>query len=183
MVSDFKIRQAARSVLTGNIIAYPTEAVYGLGCDPYQQHAVFNLLTLKNRPVDKGLILVGSALSQFNDFIEPLSNEHQQQISSQTATTWLAPAAHAPYWLRGRFGTLAIRLSAHPLVKTLCSTLGQPLVSTSANPAGKNPAKKYLQVQHYFHNEVDIILRDKTGSLTKPTEIRDLISQQVIRAN
>lgn len=183
MVSAFNIRRAARSVFSGHVIAYPTEAVYGLGCDPYQQQAVYKILKLKNRPVEKGLILVGSQLQQFDDFIEPLSNEHQQLIASNPATSWIVPAKKAPEWLRGQHNSLAIRLSAHPLVKTLCNELEQALVSTSANPAGKSPARKSLQVHHYFHNDIDIILCDKTGELSKPTEIRDLKTRNIIRAN
>lgn len=183
MVSSFNIRQAAQCVKQGGIIAYPTEAVYGLGCDPYQPEAVYRLLDLKNRPVEKGLILVGSDISQFNNLIEPLSTEQKQLISNNSLTSWIVPAANAPYWLRGNHRSLAIRLSSHPLVKQLCQTLGQPLVSTSANPAGKSPARNSLQTRHYFHRQLDIILHSATGHLTQPTEIRDLLSNNIIRAN
>ena len=182
MVSSFNIRLACQHVFTGNIIAYPTEAVFGLGCDPYQQQAVYKILALKNRPVEKGLILVGSQIEQFDDFIEPLSAEQKQKIHDNPSTSWIVPAANAPYWLRGRFSSLAIRLSAHPLVKRLCDHMQQPLVSTSANPAGKTPARNYRQVHHYFHNDVDMILADNIGALDKPTEIRELISNQIVRA-
>ena len=183
MVSPFNIRRAASLVWQGGLIAYPTEAVYGIGCDPYQQSAVFRLLKLKSRPVEKGLILVCSNLQQLNDFIEPLTEQQQQQIKLKQNTTWLVPASNAPFWLRGQHQTLAIRLSAHPVVKQLCDALDQPLVSTSANPAGKNPAKNNRQTHQYFHSELDIILGSETGTLGKPTEIRDLLTQQVIRAN
>ena len=182
MVSPFNIRKAARSVLQGGIIAYPTEAVFGLGCDPYQPSSVYRLLALKNRPVEKGLILVGSQLEQFNDFIEPLSDAQQTTIKSNRETTWVVPAKNAPTWLRGQFSSLAIRLSKHPIVIRLCDELNQPLVSTSANPAGKNPAKNYLQALQYF-KQLDIILHSETGTLNRPTEIRNLIDQSVIRNN
>lgn len=182
MISSFNIRRACQHVFAGNVIAYPTEAVFGLGCDPYQQQAVYKILALKNRPVEKGLILVGSQIEQFDDFIEPLSAEQQKKIQDNPTTSWIVPAANAPYWLRGRFNTLAIRLSVHPLVKKICDQMQQALVSTSANPAGKTPAKNSLQTHHYFHNEIDIILADSIGSLDKPTEIRDLISNRIIRA-
>ena len=182
MVSSFNIRLASQHVFAGNVIAYPTEAVFGLGCDPYQQQAVYKILALKNRPVEKGLILVGSRIEQFNDFIEPLTAEQKKKIQDNPSNSWIVPAANAPFWLRGRFNSLAIRLSAHPLVKELCDQIQQPLVSTSANQAGKTPAKNNRQVHHYFHDEIDIILADNIGSLDKPTEIRDLISNQIVRA-
>jgi L-threonylcarbamoyladenylate synthase len=183
VLSPFNIRKAALAVKQGGLIAYPTEAVYGLGCDPYQEVAVHRLLVLKKRPIEKGLILVTSHLNQLNDFIEPLSNEQQERIQNNRRTTWLVPASNAPSWLRGKHNTLAIRLSAHPVVQQLCTALNQPLVSTSANPAGRNPAKNSLQCHHYFHQELDIIVNADTGSLEQPTEIRDLLTQRVIRAN
>jgi len=183
VVSPFNIRKAALIVKQGGIIAYPTEAVYGLGCDPYQANSVYQLLKLKNRPVEKGLILVVSDLNQLNDFIEPLSVKHKQVILNSNNTSWLVPANHAPDWLRGKHNTLAVRLSKHPVVKALCNELQQPLVSTSANPAGKNPAQNYLQCHRYFNQELDIIINSDTGSLEQPTEIRNLLTQQVIRAN
>ena len=182
-MSPFNIRKAALIIKQGGIIAYPTEAVFGLGCDPYQESSVHQLLTFKNRPVEKGLILVVSNLSQLDDFIEPLTDAQQQTIIDSENTSWIVPARFAPYWLRGKHETLAIRLSSHPIVKLLCDELHQPLVSTSANPAGKNPARNALQCHHYFHQQLDIILHAATGSLQQPTEIRDLLTQKVIRAN
>lgn len=183
MVSLFNIRKAALVVKQGGIIAYPTEAVYGLGCDPYQQDAVYRLLALKDRPIEKGLILVASNLQQLEDFIEPLSEEQTTVILGSKNTSWVVPANNAPKWLRGKHTSLAIRLSSHPMVKALCQTLKQPLVSTSANPSGKRPAKNSLLCHRYFQHELDIIINSDTGSLKQPTEIRDLLSQKIIRSN
>ncbi|MDH5394091.1 MAG: Sua5/YciO/YrdC/YwlC family protein [Gammaproteobacteria bacterium] len=183
MVSQFNIRKAALAIKQGGIIAYPTEAVYGLGCDPYQQTATFKLLELKNRPVEKGLILVGSRLEQFYDFIEPLTSQQQKLIQSNRQTSWIAPACHAPFWLRGKHQSLAIRLSAHPVVMQLCDTLGQALVSTSANRSHKEPARSGLKAHQYFHHELDVIISADTGTLGQPTEIRDLLTHKIIRAN
>ena len=182
MVSPFNIRKAAHTILQGGIIAYPTEAVYGVGCDPYQSASVFRLLKLKNRPIEKGLILVGSKLEQFDDFIEPLSNKQKSTIKNNPTTTWLVPATNAPDWLSGKFNTLAIRLSTHPIIVALCDEIGQALVSTSANPAGKTPAQNNLQARQYFP-QLDIIINSETGTLNRPTEIRNLIDQSIIRSN
>lgn len=183
MVSSFNIRLAAQCIQHGGVIAYPTEAVYGLGCDPNQADAVYQILQLKNRPVEKGLILVGSQLEQFDAFIEPLSDPHKELIQNNRTTSWVVPAKNAPQWLRGQHQSLAIRLSAHPLIIQLCDTLGQALVSTSANPAGRNPARNSLQVHHYFQQQLDMIINAATGCLNRPTEIRDLLTQRIFRAN
>ncbi|MDH5516513.1 MAG: Sua5/YciO/YrdC/YwlC family protein [Gammaproteobacteria bacterium] len=183
MVSPFIIRKTALAIKQGELVAYPTEAVFGLGCDPYQHAAVQRLLTLKQRPVEKGLILVASDLQQLDDFIEPLTEQQIQTISRHANTSWVVPAKNAPIWLRGKHDTLAIRLSAHPLVRTLCDYLQQPVVSTSANPAGRNPARNSLHCHQYFQHELAIIINSETGSLAQPTEIRNLLTQQIIRAN
>ena len=133
--------------------------------------------------MEKGLILVASQLEQLDDFIEPLSSKQQQTIQNNPETTWLVPANNAPYWIRGTHDTVAIRLSAHTLVKQLCNTADQAIVSTSANPAGRIAAKNSLQTHQYFHHQLDIILNSETGGHNRPTEIRDLLTNEVIRPN
>ena len=61
---------AVSSLRSGEVIAYPTEGVWGLGCDPFNEEAISKLLNLKGRSESKGLILIGSNLKQFSDFID-----------------------------------------------------------------------------------------------------------------
>ena len=123
MVSNWQIQQAARVVRNGGVIAYPTEAVWGLGCDPWHDEAVERLLALKDRPV---------------------------------------------------------RVSDHPQVRALCRLTG-PLVSTSANPAGRPSARSRLRVEQYFPGQLDAVLGGALGGRKNPSLIRDLISGDVIR--
>ena len=183
MVSPFRIRHSAYVVQQGSLIAYPTESVYGLGCDPLNPYAVIDLLQLKSRPIEKGLIIIGSALKQLETFIDPLNSDQRNKIiNTNKVTTWLAPAHNAPYWLTGKHQTLAIRLTTHPVAKQLCDILGHPLVSTSANPAGKTPATTALKTRLYFDEMIEHIIHGNTGPLNKPTEIRDLVTDTIVRA-
>ena len=59
-LSHAQLNQAVTALKQGGILAYPTEAVWGLGCDPFNQQAVLKLLALKQRPMDKGLILIAA---------------------------------------------------------------------------------------------------------------------------
>ena len=182
MTSAFILKQAASVCHQGGVFAYPTESVYGLGCDPLSREAVQYLLQLKNRPVEKGLILIAGELQPLTPFI----NISQQQIDSilqaKQPTTWLVnKSALTPTWISGKHDKLAIRLTQHPLARDLCNSIGHAIVSTSANPAGKPPAKTQLMVQHYFGNAIDFIVPGDVGSLKKPTEIRDMNSGEVIR--
>jgi L-threonylcarbamoyladenylate synthase len=179
------LSQAARAIHRGGIVAYPTEAVFGLGCDPLNPVAVQDLLTLKQRPMDKGLILIAADLEQLLPFIEPLTSADKAQLAQTWPGphTWLLPArADTPRWLRGRHDTLAVRVTAHPLAAALCRAAGQALVSTSANPAGKPPATNALRVRRYFPHGLDFIFNGATGGESGPTPIRDWSSKKLIRS-
>ncbi len=166
----------------GGVFAYPTEAVYGLGCDPDNQPAVEKILRLKQRPVDKGLILIASDFSQVEKYLQPL-NKDQLKLIEPSQTTYIYPAKEtAPKWLTGNFDSLAVRISKLPIIQELCSTLDSAIVSTSANLSGQDPAKTMSEVNSVFNGKIDAILDGKTGELLTPTEIRDSISGKIIRA-
>lgn len=168
--------------LEGLVFAYPTEAVYGLGCDPANENAVTRLLEIKQRPVSKGLILIASDFSQVQSYLKPL-NSNQIAFTQASETTYIYPVSHdAPKWLTGEFDSLAVRITKHPLVRELCELLNSALVSTSANLTGEEPAKTASEVNAVFNGIIGAILDGETGELDKPTEIRDSISGQIIRA-
>ncbi len=169
----------------GGIIAYPTEAVYGLGCDPLDEAAVHYLLTLKQRPVSKGLILIAAEFSQLRRYVtEPTPSQRSRlEQSWPGAVTWLMPARpESPYWLRGTHHTLAARVTAHPVASALCRAFGGPIVSTSANLAGHPPARNALAVRRCFHRQLDCIIHDKVGPNKNPTEIRNLTDGSLLRS-
>lgn len=182
--SNWKLSEACRCVNAGGIIAYPTEAVFGLGCHPGDPQAVARLLAIKRRPLSKGLILVAADRGQLDPWIQalPARLEKRLQGSWPGPTTWLVPAAvDCPPWLTGVHRTLAVRVSAHPLVSALCQRLGHALVSTSANVSTLKPARSVLEVQLRFVNSIDYILTGTVGGRAQPTTIRDLESGKTIR--
>ncbi len=165
----------------GGVIAYPTEAVFGLGCDPLNETAVMRLLALKQRSIDKGLILIASDFSQVADFLLPL-NKQQKKYTQASETTWIFPAKkNAPKWITGKFDSIAIRITRHLAVKQLCQSFGSALISTSANLSGLEPTKTAQEVIEQFNQLLDGVLDNKVGQLSKPTEIRDSISGEIIR--
>lgn len=184
-MTPFQLRQAVRVVRSGGLIAYPTEAVFGLGCDPLNAVAVLRLLALKQRPWQKGMILIAADLAQLERFLLPLDAglRHRVEASWPGPHTWLLPARpETPWWLRGEHTTLAVRVTAHAAAAALCRALGGPLVSTSANLAGKPPARSPLQVQNALGAQVDYILHAPLGGAAKPTQIRDGRSGDIVRA-
>lgn len=166
------------------MIAYPTEAVYGLGCDPLDRDAVYRILSLKARPVEKGLILIASSISQIEPFIQPLDSEVRKTLerSWPGAVTYLLPAAEwVPAWLRGKHQTIALRVSDHPVVRSLCDSFGGAIVSTSANPAEAPPARSAIQVKRYFGNDLPVV-PGALGGLASATPIIDPFSGKQFRA-
>ena len=185
MVNTWKIRQAARIILDGGIIAYPTEAVYGLGCNPLDSRAILRLLQLKNRSMEKGLILVAASIEQLDPFIQIPSKEILQKVSDSWPgpVTWVLPARPGvPELLTGAHDTLAVRVSAHPVVQALCREIDQPLTSTSANRESQPPTRSALAVQRVFGQEIDFILHGAVNLQSKPTEIRDALTDKVYRS-
>jgi L-threonylcarbamoyladenylate synthase len=181
----WRLREAVRCFHRGGVIAYPTEAVYGLGCDPLDWLAVERILEIKRRPLDKGLILIGADFEQLRPYVKHLSEEAMNPLfnSWPGPTTWLLPAAdHTPPWLRGEHETLAVRVTAHPIAAALCRACESPLVSTSANIGGHPPARSALQVRSRLGGRVDCVISGSVGDLSKPTVIRDAASGRTIRS-
>lgn len=184
MISPWKLRQAAAVIHRGGVIAYPTEAVFGLGCDPLNPIAVQRLLDLKQRPMHKGLILIASRFEQLLPFIAPLDEASLALLQTNWPgpVTWLLPArTDTPRWLRGEHSSIAVRVTAHPLASALCEAAGHALVSTSANPSGLSPARQTLRVRKYFPNQLDMIVTGDVDRQSNPTPIRDLLTKKLIR--
>jgi L-threonylcarbamoyladenylate synthase len=182
---NWKIREAARQLENGGIIAYPTETVYGLGCDPFNGAAVLHLLALKQRDIQQGLVLIASEFSQFEPLLLPLPPPVKKRVTKPgpVPTTWVLPCLPGvPAWLRGRHTSLAVRVTQHPVAAELCRQWGGPLVSTSANLHGKHPATSPLAVHKAFNGQLDCILHGDPGS-GRPSVIRDGFSARILRSS
>ena len=176
--------EAAESLRKGQVIAYPTEAVFGLGCDPRNEKALTNLLALKLRPASAGLILIGSSFEQFSGWLPELDPE-QVAPALQTwpgPVTWLFPRGDdVPDSVAGSHKTLAIRVTAHEPCIELCEAFGGPLVSTSANPHWAPPARSAGEVEDYFGSFLGGILAGPLGRREHASDIRDLATGKPIR--
>ena len=182
--------EAAECLKQGHVLAYPTEAVWGLGCDPFNQDAFLEILRLKQRPIEKGVILLAAQISQVEHLLEMLSPDMQQKVveswrsrsPAERATTWLLPADdNIPSWIKGNSTQVAVRVTTHPLCIALCNAFHGCIVSTSANPAGDQPASSLQQATQYFSNQVDYLNGD-LGLSQQACRIIDAQSGEVIRA-
>lgn len=178
-------QEAADRLRDGQVIAYPTEAVYGLGCDPLNEAAVLKIFSMKSRPVSAGLILIGASYSQFEDWISPRAQEFVDKAMATWPgpVTWLFPkSAHVPAFISGKHDSIAIRVTAHAPCIALCEAFGGPVVSTSANPRSAPPARSRGETEDYFGARIGGILAGPLGGRDQPSEIRDLVTGLKIRS-
>ena len=173
----------ARELLKkGGIIAYPTEAVYGLGCAPFNQQAVEKILALKHRTKSKGFILLIADWSQLTPLIAPVSGVLLEAVQATWPgpVTWVFPKSNIiPDWLSGQHDGIAIRMSAHPVARKL--SVDEPVLSTSANISGHDPAIDFLGLCEQFPQGIDAVLTGDLGGLSQPSAIFDVLSGKRLR--
>ncbi len=182
MNSIHQISDARNLLKQGKIIAYPTEAVFGLGCDPFNQDAVARLIALKQRPESKGFILLISNWSQLTPLIGSLSNAKLEPVRQTWPgpVTWIFPkSTQLPFWLTGEHEGVAIRMSAHPIAHQLC--LDGPVVSTSANISGMPPIRELSELPLQFPQGIDAVLVGDLGGQRSPSAIFDVCSGKQLR--
>lgn len=207
LITDSVI-EAAHWLQQGQLLAYPTESVWGIGCDPFNQQAVEQLLAIKQRPIEKGMIVVTDSVSRLTALLSNLNDEQRQlvldswcsdsdadyDVDSQQAHTWLLPLSEnlpvsIPAWITGAHHSVAVRVIDHPLVQQLCRqvvSVHNPygfVVSTSCNPSGQPPALTLSQAQAYFSdsNEQVGYLKGETLGYQLPSQISNARTGQVIR--
>lgn len=182
---QFRLRRAAERIARGGVVAYPTEAVFGLGANPDDPAAVQRILDLKRRPAHKGLILIAAEPGDLAPYLGALSDA---QWSAVTATwpgpvTWLVPASpDAPLLVTGGSTEIAVRVPDHVRARQLCRSWGGALVSTSANRAGHSALRSVTAVRRAFGMRLDDILPGATGGRQNPTTIRSVTTGEVVRA-
>lgn len=179
-ISD--LNQALLDIQAGQVLAYPTEAVYGLGCDPFNQAAVERILTLKGRTQQQGLIVLIADWPQLFSLIGDLPVARLEAIKETWPgpVTWVFPKSeNVPQWISGTHNSIAVRMTAHPIAQKLCQ-LG-PIVSTSANPHGQAPARSLAELEQVFVSGVDGVVLGDLGTETRPTVIYDAVTNHQIR--
>jgi len=183
-VSRWALNRYVRAISHGAVFAYPTDTVWGLGCHPLIAGAVLRLLKIKQRPVEKGLILLASRLEQCLPYLAADENELEPlKRPAERPTTWLVAAGDGcPPWIRGQHPTVAVRITDHPLVAQLCTGIDAPLVSTSANRSGRPTVRSALQAQRQLGADLDFIIGGYNTGGNRPSEIKSLAGGKVLRS-
>ncbi|MFM9924430.1 Sua5/YciO/YrdC/YwlC family protein [Variovorax sp. H27-G14] len=184
--------ELAQRLRAGSVMAYPTEAVMGLGCDPLNEAAVTRICRLKQRSVEQGVLLIAADFSQVLPYVDmaqvPQAALDRVKASWPGPFTWIFPRhARVPAWISGRHAGIALRVTAHGTAATLCRAFGGALVSTSANPHGQPAARTAGEVRAYFDDVadaadgIDLLVDEAVGGLASPSEIRDALTGELVR--
>jgi len=184
-MAGWKLEQQARAIAGGAVFAYPTDTIWGLGCHPMIESAVDRLQKIKQRSSQKGLILLSAKAEYLSTYLtdEALAQLNQRTSSTiQQPITWICPPSrHCPRYLRGRFNSIAVRITNHDPGCRLSHHLKSPLISTSANISGHPHARNSLQIHRHFHSRLDFIIDGFDCGTQQPSQIRKLIDGKIIR--
>jgi len=172
-----EIEDAAAALKRGGIVVYPTETVYGIGCDPLDFDACDRIRRLKGRPDGKSLLLIAESVEQIEEFAGAL-DERSLKLAEAfwpgPLTLVMKTAAELPAHLRGESGGIAFRVTPHPTAAALCRAFGRPITSTSANPAGGMPVLTAGDAVETFGGLVDAIIGSETPLTGVPSTVLDI---------
>lgn len=183
-VSAHRLRQAARTLAEGGLIAHATEGVWGLAADAYDADAVLRVVAAKHRDPGLGVIVVAADADQLAPLVAPEAGPAWQRAveSWPGSNTWLLPArVDAPWWLTGGRSTIALRETAHALTRALCREFGGPIISTSANISGKPPVASAWRARAVFAGTIDMVLGGVLDTPGRPSTIRNATTNEIIR--
>lgn len=169
---------AAASVRAGNLVVFPTDTVYGIGADAFNNAAVAEILKAKHRGPDYPVaVLVGSW-----NTIQGLVSSYNSQMKLLVEAFWpgglslvVPQAPSLPWNLGDTRGTVMLRMPNHPIALQLLREVG-PMAVSSANIHGHPPAIRVTEAQHQLGEAVDIYLDGGDAVIGQPSTIVDLSS-------
>ena len=168
-------------LISGNIVSIPTDTVYGLSCN-ISEDAVAKVINLKRRDSSKGFIIISHDCNHLLQYVDTakLSNEQIHRLCSKhkQPITWIAPAKKDIQWLTGGKPTVAVRLVSTDTIKKICSELGRPIISTSANISGEEFINNPNSINNTFK---EICVLETQVNSSQPSRIIDIITDKQIR--
>jgi len=182
------LSNALNALHTQGVIAYPTESVFGLGCDPDCDQAIQKILYLKQRPAHKGLILIAANIEQLMAYAD-FSQLSEARLADVKQTwpgpfTWVVPAHKtlSPL-ISGDFDSVAVRVTDHPVVQALCNAFNKPIISTSANLSGQAACTTAIEVDQMFagNSLLSNVIHEPVTGLAAPSQIHLALTGERLR--
>jgi len=159
--SEAAIRQAARLIRNGTVVAFPTETFYGLAALATDQRAISKLFLLKRRAIQKSLSILLASLDELDNWIDDLTSDARHLAASfwpGPLTLVFAAGKKLPTNLTAGTGKIAVRISSHPVAQALVEAVGAPITATSANRSGSPSCRSSEEVLSQLGSELEAIL-------------------------
>ncbi|WP_281173762.1 L-threonylcarbamoyladenylate synthase [Deferrisoma camini] len=174
------VRRAADVLRNDGVIVYPTDTVYGLGCDITKKHAVERIVRIKGRDPKKPMSFVCADLTHISRYARVSNFAYRilKRFLPGPYTFVLEASREVPRLLLTKQKTVGIRIPDHPVCLGLVKELGNPILSTSANPSGADPLNRPEEIQWVLGSQVDLIL--ECGVLPRvPSTVVSLVGERV----
>lgn len=168
------IHDAAEGMKAGKTLLYPTDTVWGLGCDASNEEAIQKIVDLKKRSDEKSFILLVDSVAMLERYVADIPEVCFDLIdfAVRPLTIIYDRPINLPKSLLAPDGTIAIRVTEDMNCKKLIQRIRKPLVSTSANITGQSNAKSYAEIDEVIKSGVDLILNERLDEkMQKPSSI------------
>jgi len=170
----------------GKTILYPTDTVWGLGCDVFSEKAVKRIYQIKQRKDSKTLIILVSSIEMLKKYVDVNDETIKLSDNKRSTTIIYNKTKNLPHYLLATDGSIAIRIVKDEFCKQLISQLNNPIVSTSANISGEPTPQIYREIDKTILHDVDYVVnwRQEDETIVLPSKIIKIIDNgnyQIIR--
>ena len=155
-----ELLKAAETLKRGGIILYPTDTIWGLGCDPQNESAMDSLFKLKERPVGQALLLLVNSMEMLKNYVSDIHPRIETLLSHHTRplTIIYPKAKDLPDYALGQDGSVAIRVVKDGICADLIRRFGGAITSTSANKHGESTPKHFGEIKSDIISGVDQVI-------------------------
>lgn len=176
------IEESVKILMSGGIILYPTDTIWGIGCDATNTNSINKIYEIKKRPKNKPLILLVNDIKMLSKYVKSLSKEIIKIIkTSETPTTIIYPNPKNLPKILTQTNTIAIRITNDYFCNEVIKKLNKPIISTSANISNDKNPKNFKQVKKKIKENVDYIVKHKINlNMEKASRIIKINSQNKI---
>ena len=182
---DEDIKKALAVMRKGGVILYPTDTVWGLGCDSTNANAVERIFQIKKRADSKSLIILVNSIDMLTRYVSdiPAIALDMAEISDTPLTIVYDKGRSLAQGVTAEDGSVGIRLCQDPFCDDLITALRKPLVSTSANITGELPPAVFDEISEEIKNDVDYICqyRQDDRSRVKPSSVIRISSNGAVK--
>lgn len=178
-MNEDEVKKAVGVLKKGGVILYPTDTIWGLGCDASNKRAITKVCRIKQRLENKNLIILVTSLEEVKNYVKVVPPVVADLLASVTRplTIIYPDAKNLPDNLVADDGSVGIRVVKNLFCEALIHALGFPMVSTSANISGSEPPFTYSMINPYIIQRVDHIVNIRQENVT------EMKSSTIIRVN